>query len=166
MSFDSFRSAPQRGRYWDDCQKALDVIQDITFGRTASSEQDAENYLAAKLDDQEFNEPYIDQRRDKDTMTKTTLFGSTHRPDMSVGPDGTAVEVKLISDNHSTGTQIRKAYGQSLMYRQTYRFVIVVLFDYTDLQKVDKLVNKENGSNENQFMVDLESLNIFTEVTV
>ena len=65
-------------------------------------------------------------------INKANLFGFSHRPDISIGNDGTAIEIKVIS----TGQGIRDILGQAIAYRMHYRFVILVLIDQTEGGKV------------------------------
>lgn len=50
-------------------------------------------------------------------ITKASLFGFIHRPDVSIGIDGTAIEIKVIS----TGQSVRDILGQAIAYRMHYR---------------------------------------------
>jgi hypothetical protein len=88
------------------------------------------------------------------------LFGFNHRPDVSIGNNGTAIEIKVIS----TGHDIRDILGQAIAYRMRYRFVILVLVDQTDGHKVVELC-KSKGSQEFTLLSGLASdMNIFTVV--
>ena len=68
-------------------------------------------------------------------ITPTNVFGFRHRPDLALGMDGTAIELKAIY----SGQAVREAIGQALFYRTLYRFAIIVLVDLTK----DRIVVKE-----------------------
>jgi hypothetical protein len=93
-------------------------------------------------------------------MTKASLFGFSHWPDVSIGNSGTAIEIKVVAG----GPGIRDILGQAIAYRMHYRFVILVLIDQTEDSKIVELCqNKENQ--EYQLLSGLASaLNIFTIV--
>ena len=69
------------------------------------------------------------------TLNQTRFFGTQHRPDMFIrhGNDyRIAIEYKVVS----SGTPIREALGQCLVYASEYEFSICVLFDKTKDQKI------------------------------
>ena len=78
------------------------------------------------------------------------------RPDMSIGTDGVAIEVKYIK----AGWSFREAIGQSMIYRLGYRFVIVVWVDTTK-EKVYKNLIQDENSDESKFIKELEENNIY-----
>jgi len=67
-------------------------------------------------------------------ITKASLFGFSHRPDVSIGIAGTAIEIKVIS----TGQSARDILGQAIAYRMHFRFVILV---WLTRQKIEKLLS-------------------------
>jgi hypothetical protein len=95
-----------------------------------------------------------------DKITHANLFGFKHRPDVTIGNDGTAIEIKLIT----SGGGIRDIIGQGFVYRMSYRFVILVIVDNTEDRNIVDLCSKKN-SHEYAFLNYLaEEHNIFSIV--
>jgi hypothetical protein len=91
---------------------------------------------------------------------QASLFGFKHRPDTTIGLDGTAIEIKVVSG----GSDIRTILGQSIAYRMDYRFVVLVLVDVTDDRQVVWLC-KNKRSREHGLLAGLaETFNIFSVV--
>ena len=65
-------------------------------------------------------------------VTQARLFGFKHRPDIAIGQDGTAIEIKAVT----RGPAVRDLIGQAFAYRMHYRFVILVLIDQTPDRQV------------------------------
>lgn len=65
----------------------------------AIDERKYEDRIASAL--QPHFDDFIDQRNIQQTMTRVTIFAHDHRPDISIGKDGIAVEVKLINGGQS-----------------------------------------------------------------
>jgi hypothetical protein len=86
------------------------------------------------------------------------LFGFSHRPDISIGNGGSAIEIKVIT----SGQSVRDVLGQGLAYRMHYRFVILVLIDQTEEPQIVNLC-RVKGSRERSLLSELaEAMNIFT----
>jgi hypothetical protein len=93
-------------------------------------------------------------------MTRASLFGFGHWPDVSIGNDGTAIEIKVIQG----GPGVRDILGQAIAYRMHYRFVILVLVDQTQDRKIVELC-KDKESQEHSLLTGVaETMNIFTVV--
>ena len=93
-------------------------------------------------------------------MTKATLFGFSHWPDVSIGNSGTAIEIKVVQG----GPGVRDILGQAIAYRMHYRFVILVLIDQTEEGKIVELC-RDKDSQEYQLLSGLaNNLSIFTIV--
>ncbi len=91
---------------------------------------------------------------------QASLFGFKHRPDVSIGLDGTAIEIKVID----TSSAVREILGQAIAYRMEYRFVILVLVDQTDGREVVELC-QDKSSREYRLLRQLsDGLNIFSVV--
>ena len=88
------------------------------------------------------------------------MFGFSHRPDVSIGIDGTAIEIKVIS----TGQSVRDILGQAIAYRMHYRFVILVLVDQTEDRKVVELCRSRESQEYSLLSGLSETMNIFTVV--
>jgi hypothetical protein len=85
-----------------------------------------------------------------DKITHANLFGFSHRPDASIGKDGTAIEIKIISGGQAT----RDILGQSIAYRMHYRFVIIVLVDGSENRQIVELC-KDKKSKEFLLLIEL-----------
>ena len=93
-------------------------------------------------------------------MTKASLFGFSHWPDVSIGNSGTAIEIKVVQG----GPGVRDILGQAIAYRMNYRFVILVLIDQTPDGKIVELCQIKD-SQEHRLLSGLANeLNIFTIV--
>jgi hypothetical protein len=91
-------------------------------------------------------------------MTKASLFGFSHWPDVSIGNSGTAIEIKVIQG----GPGVRDILGQAIAYRMHYRFVILVLIDQTEEGRIIELC-QDKESQEYALLTGLaRELNIFT----
>lgn len=93
-------------------------------------------------------------------MTKASLFGFSHWPDVSIGNSGTAVEIKVVQG----GPGMRDILGQAIAYRMHYRFVILVIIDQTPEYKIVELC-QDKSSQEYRLLSGLaDELNIFSIV--
>ena len=135
----SLITSQRRGAYWEDCQRAIKVIKNMNLQKSDEYERLFEGRISQVLDGMSFNDKFIDQRSTQDVLTRVTLFGKDHRPDMSVGDDGTAIEVKLVFD----GNKVKEALSQAIFYRVHYRFVIVILVDITEDGVITMLINDQ-----------------------
>lgn len=149
-----FKSSRRHGVHWDNLQRARTIISRLSLDINAEDERKFEDRISGAL--QPNFETFIDQRNIKQTMTRVTLFGHDHRPDMSIDKDGIAIEVKTAR----SGSSFREAIGQSMIYRLGYRFAIVVWVDFTK-DKMYKTVCSKVDSNEQDFIKELEDNNIF-----
>ena len=99
-------------------------------------------------------------KEEVEKISQAALFGFKHRPDTTIGNDGTAIELKVVT----TSTSVRVLLGQALAYRMAYRFVILVLVDNTPGRQVVKLC-RDKKSQEYALLTGLaEEFNIFTVV--
>ena len=88
------------------------------------------------------------------------LFGFSHRPDVSIGKDGTAIEIKVVSSGHS----VRDILGQAIAYRMHYRFVILVLIDKTADRNIVNLCQSKDSSESSLLSGLADKMNVFTIV--
>jgi hypothetical protein len=148
------------GKYWEDCEYTIKTLFKLDLSRTEMKEKELEDRVAWFLEKQHFpsGARFIDHRTTHDTANEITLFSSVHRPDMSIGRDGTAIEVKAA--NH--GNKVKQAISQALFYRTGYRFVIVLLVDISDRGDIYAGMRGHGNTQEVQFVGDLEEhMNIF-----
>ena len=106
-----FMSGKKYGKYWDNLNMALEIIKRLSLDVKSERESKFEDRISGAL--QPNFESFIDQRNIQQTMTRITLFGHDHRPDMSIGTDEVAIEVKFVK----AGWSFREAIGQSMIYR-------------------------------------------------
>ena len=87
-------------------------------------------------------------------------FGKKHRPDLTLGDDGIAVEVKFITYHGLTS-----AIGQGFLYRQQYKFVVLILVISEERKSIylDLEVGKETDLEDTLRHLASE-MNIFTYV--
>jgi len=150
----AFLPYQKRGQYWESLQKAKNIIERLSLDIHTEKESKFEDRISGAL--QPNFSDFIDQRNVKQTITRVTLFGHDHRPDMSIGTDGIAIEVKVAK----TGQSFREAIGQSFIYRMGYRFVLVIWIDNTK-QKIYKKSLLDLETKEKDFLRELEEHNIF-----
>ena len=156
----SLRASNRAGGYWEDCKKARKEIQKMDLQLTYTKERDFQGRIASRLGSYTFQDKLIDPSTTRDSISGLFLFGSYHYPDLALGSEGTAIEVKLA--DHAG--KIKIAISQSLFYRMHYRFVIMVLIDTSHDSGVYKLI-MDKGSQEAKLIKNLEeSFNIFTVI--
>ena len=118
-----FKTGRRTGKHWENFQKAKEIIKKLSLEIRAEDERKFEDRISGAL--QPNFKYFIDQRNIKQVMTRITLFGHDHRPDMSIDTDGVAIEVKTAKG----GSSFRDAIGQSMIYRLGYRFVMKIIIN-------------------------------------
>ena len=156
------RKAARRGTHYELAVFAARKIQKLNFALKAKSEAEYEVALTQSLNSSRKLKDYLITQKESEPVEKITpadVFGFRHRPDLTIGNDGTAIELKVIHN----GQAIREALGQALCYRTWYRFVILVLLDLT---KDKIMVNRcrDKTSNAYKLLQGLTDMNIFTIV--
>ena len=149
-----FKAGRRKGIHSENLAKAKGIIERLSLDINAKNERKFEDRISGAL--QPNFDKFIDQRNTKQVMTRVTVFGHDHRPDMSIEEDGVAIEVKAVK----TGSSFREAIGQSMIYRLGYRFVIVLWVDTTK-GKIYKNLCDDPNSNESLFIKEMEDYNIF-----
>lgn len=147
----SLRASNRAGGYWEDCKHALDLIQKMPLQKSYVKERAFQGRVASFLESNSFLDRFIDPSSTTDSIAGLHLFGSYHYPDMTIGSEGTAIEVKIA--DHAG--KVKAAIAQSLLYRMHYRFVIMVLIDTSDDGEIYKLL-KDESSREAKFIKDME----------
>ncbi len=148
------------GKYWEDCEYTIKTLSKLDLSKTEMTEKEFEDRVAWFLGKQLFasGERFIDHRTHHDAASEITLFSSVHRPDMSIGRGGTAIEVKAADH----GNKVKQVISQALFYRIGYRYVIVMLVDTTDQGDIYADLREHGNTREVKFVDDLEKhLNIF-----
>jgi hypothetical protein len=139
-----FFSAAKRGLHFDLAKLAIKKLKSANLALKGRSEREYEQAIIGHLQSSpKIRKNLITQvgTDEVDKITQAKLFGFSHWPDASIGKDGTAIEIKMISGSQST----RDILGQSIAYRMQYRFVIIVLIDGSkDRQIVELCKNRES----------------------
>lgn len=157
------RPAARRGIHFELALRATHQIKHANFMIKADDEKTYENILVASLAQSHKLRPNLITQIAQEPVQKIvrpTVFGFEHAPDITIGNDGTAIELKLIN----SGGDLRSCLGQALCYRVAYRFAIIVLIDRTnDRVFVESLRPKD--SNEAMLLRGMcDELNILTVV--
>ena len=152
----SLKASNRIGGYWEDCKKARKEIQKMDLQKAHDYEEFFEGRISSILEGLKFSDKFVEQKSYKGMITRVSLFGFNHKPDMTIGSDGIAFEVKRVWG----AKPLKEAFAQALFYRTHYRFVIIVLVDKTVKGQVFNLINTK-GSPEAALIKDYEDLNIF-----
>jgi hypothetical protein len=126
-----FKSVRRLGVHFSFADLAIKKLRRANLAIKSDTERDYEHHVVASLQaSPRLRKNLITQIGDGevDKVRQASLFGFRHRPDVAIGLDGTAVEIKVISG----GPDVRDILGQAIAYRMDYRFVILVLVDRTD----------------------------------
>ncbi|GEM_PF-968797 len=156
-----FRSGAKRGQHYDLAMFSAHKLKSVNLLVKGQSEKHFEMTVVSHLQaSSRLRKNLITQIGvdEVQKITQASFFGFSHRPDISIGNDGTAIEIKVIT----SGQSARDVLGQALAYRMHYRFVILVLIDQTEERQI---VNscRVKGSSERRFLSTLaETMNIFT----
>ncbi len=156
-----FKSGKKQGDHYELAKFAVRRLEKCNLLLKGKKERDYEFAVVSNLQQsRKLTENLITQVDDEpvEKITQATLFGYKHRPDVTIGNDGTAIEIKVVN----SGTAVREAIGQAIAYRMGYRFAISVLID----QKGDMIeLCKQKGSKEVDLLRGLANdFNIFTVV--
>lgn len=158
-----FVTARRDGKHFELARFAFKRLKKVNLALKTSSERQYEQAIVSNLQSSKrLRNNLITQvsEAEVEKITHANLFGFKHRPDATIGNDGTAIEIKLISN----GTNIRDIIGQGLVYRMHYRFAILVMADNTSDRSVVELCRK-SSSKEAEFLTHLaDEYNIFTIV--
>ncbi len=148
----AFKPSRTGSIYWEKLQKAIDLIKNMKLDVSGQDERIFEDRIAGILS---FNfDDFIDQRNIQQVMTMAPMFDHRFRPDMSIGTDNVAIEVKTTKGPSS----FRDAIGQALIYRTVYRYIIIVWKDLTPGKTYREVFTREH---EVAFLRELEQMNIF-----
>lgn len=156
-----FLSAAKRGQHFDLALLAIKKLKSTNLALKGKSEREFEQAVISHLQ----SSPTIRKNLitqvgtdEVDKITQANLFGFSHRPDASIGKDGTAIEIKVISGSQST----RDIFGQSIAYRMQYRFVIIVLIDGSENRQIVELCKNKNSKEFSLFTGLAETMNVFS----
>lgn len=156
-----FVSAAKRGQHFDLAKLAVKKLKSANLALKGKSEREFEQSVIGYLQSSpKIRKNIITQvgTDEVDKITPANLFGFSHRPDASIGKDGTAIEIKVISGGQST----RDILGQSIAYRMQYRFVIIVLVDGSEDRRLVDLCKNKKSTEFSLFTGLSETMNIFS----
>jgi hypothetical protein len=145
-----FRRASRTGKHYELTAKAIERIKRTNFNIKARDEREYENKLVGALESSRLLKPNLITQVNRDqvnTITQTKLFGFSHRPDITIGNDGTAIELKVINNSQS----IRDIIGQAICYRFDYRFAILVFVAQDHTSDIVELCSKKSSA-ESEFL--------------
>lgn len=124
----TFKKGRRFGSLWEDTKSVIEEISSWNTDITATSESDFEQSLSPLLkrmeNKGEIESPVITQKHRDRNVINYRFFGKGHRPDMALGEEGTAIELKFLDGNLNGAKEV---IGQSHIYRLQYKFCILVL---------------------------------------
>jgi hypothetical protein len=114
----------RRGLLWSDANRLNKIIREFPFNTTGKTEREFETGFSTAIiaNHSAFNHSVISQIDKSKTVESVFCFGKKHRPDLTIGSDGIAIEIKLV-----TYDGLKQAIGQAYIYRLKYRFVFLIL---------------------------------------
>ncbi len=159
-----FERGKRFGKTWDDVGFIDGKIKNFKWKLTHSDERGFETAFASVLSDNsdKLNGDVISQV-DKDAHVQSVYcFGKNHRPDITIDEDGIAIEIKFLD---SSFDGVKMAFGQSIMYRLKYKFVITIFI----ISETNKSVYFDAADGKEDEMVSImkymaEELNVFTYI--
>lgn len=156
-----FVSTAQRGQHFDLAKLAIKKLKRKDLALKGKNERQFEQSVVSYLQSSRLIQKNLITQVGKEEVEKITqasLFGFSHRPDASIGKDGTAIEIKVISG----GQAARDILGQAIAYRMHYRFVILVLVDVTENNQIVKLCKDKKSKEFSLFTGLAETMNVFS----
>ena len=158
-----FVPSAKRGQHYDLAKFAVRHLKKVNVLLKGKTERHFEHTIISHLQASSKLRPNLITQIGVDEVEKITpgiLFGFSHRPDVSIGKDGTAIEIKVVS----SGQSIRDILGQAIAYRMHYRFVILVLIDRTADRNIVSLCQAKDSSERRLLSGLSETMNVFTVV--
>lgn len=158
----AFEFGMRRGQIWDDAKALDNFIQGFPFHTTSKKERDFENSFASGLINNRniFNSQIMSQIDVNTSVTSVYCFGKKHRPDMTLGDNGIAIEMKYI-----TYGGLRDAIGQGHIYRISYKFVFLILIISKERKVIYRDLMEEKEKNLKDILYKIANdMNIFTYI--
>jgi hypothetical protein len=156
-----FVRAAKRGQHFDLVDLAIKKLRSANLALKGKSEHGFEQAIISHLQSSRIIRNNLITQVGTDEVEKITqanLFGFFHRPDASIGKDGTAIEIKVILGGQSA----RDILGQSIAYRMQYRFVIIVLVDGSKDRHIVELCKDKKSKEFSLFTGLAETMNVFS----
>lgn len=162
----SYLSGPRRGRVWEDLRTLDRIIREpgTHFFLSGKNEREFETQFSGRLAGlgNSFHGPIISQFDRTRPVRSVHVFGKKHRPDLTIGEDGIAVEMKFVSGSLDG---VKQAVGQSLFYRIGYRFVVNIhILDEGFKNLYHECLNGEELGIERIFRDLAEDKNVFNYI--
>jgi len=158
-----FTTSTKRGQHYDLVKFTASKLKSANLAIKGRDERDFEHAIVSHLQaSPKLRNNLITQigTNEVEKITQANMFGFSHRPDISIGNDGTAIEIKVIR----SGSSIRDLLGQAVVYRMHYRFVILVMVDLTQDCRTVELC-KDKKSQEFSLLSGLaEQMNVYTVI--
>jgi len=158
-----FINSRRTGKHFDLAKFTVSKLKTINLSKKAKNERELEQAIVSRLEaSPKIRKNLITQVNEDEVekITQANLFGFRHKPDASIGNDGTAIEIKIVRNSQS----IREIIGQAIAYRMHYRFVILVIIDKTSDYQIVELCQQRN-SHERRLLEGLaEEFNVFSVV--
>mgnify|MGYP001278550782 CR=1 FL=1 len=156
-----FVSTAQHGQHFNLAKFAIKKLRKVNLALKGKSEKEFEQAVVSFLQSsKQLRNNLITQvgTDEVEKITQASLFGFSHRPDASIGKDGTAIEIKVVTGGQSA----RDILGQSIAYRMHYRFVILVLVDGTEDRHIVELCKNKRTREHSLFAGLAKTMNIFS----
>ena len=143
MSF-GFLPAKKAGKHYELAELAVNKLKSANIQLKSHTEKEYEHIIISYLQSStKIRNNLITQigEDEVDKITNTTLFGFKHRPDTIIGVNGTAIEIKVVTN----GQSVRDLLGQGIVYRMSFRFVILLFVDNTPDRGIVKLCRNKKS---------------------
>ncbi len=157
-----FEVGRKRGSIWEDAKFLHKTILEFPFQTTGNEEKVFERGFATTLmaTKNSYNSQVITQIDKENPVKSIYCFGKNHRPDMTLGEDGIAIEMKFI-----TYSGLKSAIGQGHLYRLSYKFVFLVLIvSEKRKQLYEEIENGQEKPLEDVLNYLAEDMNIFSYI--
>ncbi|MBI4681350.1 MAG: hypothetical protein HY753_09175 [Nitrospirae bacterium] len=158
-----FISSRKKGIHYDLAKFAVSKLKEVNLLLKGTSERNYEHTVISLLQaSPRLRKNIITQigEEEVEKITQANLFGFKHRPDTTIGKDGTAIEIKVVTGSQS----VREILGQAIAYRMHYKFVILVLIDNTPERHIVDLCSNKTTQEFALLSGLADTLNIFSIV--
>ncbi|GAB4117860.1 MAG: hypothetical protein Tsb0027_10720 [Wenzhouxiangellaceae bacterium] len=155
-----FEKGVRRGHVWADAVAIHKQLMRFPFATTGSAESDFERGFATTMmaTEDQYSQDVITQIKKGVSVQSVYAFGKKHRPDMTLGENGIAIEMKFIKYSG-----LKEAIGQGYLYRLKYKFVFLVLILSDNRKAVyESIENGEEKDLDDVLQHLADDLNIFT----
>lgn len=157
-----FEPVRRRGSYWEDTVHVDKIIRDFPFHTTGDSEKEFERGFSTTLMAMKgsFQNEVVTQIDKMKTVKSVYAFGKNNRPDLTIGEDGIAFEIKFV-----TYGGLKEAIGQGYIYRLRYKFVFLILVISQDSKELYFDLDEGKEKDVEDILISLaQEMNIFTYI--